>query len=234
MIMLGLCDGSDEPGYAEGRLTSFAPHYVSKFTEVSPETIRTWRNRGFLPPRRENLTFVDVARIYMISQITAGGVDLATAASAAERGCRTVAFYALRHCYGTINILGSDEAATKILSALRASPDNVVLNGMDDDAPEDADLAPFMIKLMGEDSWKITSGILDLKQVVGGSGVFIDLDETAKELVRRITRVPEADKCLMEISQQGGIDLCNYVSIQVGYAGPDRDLTVGGEDAVAA
>jgi hypothetical protein len=119
MIVLGLCNGEDEPTDAKGHLTSFAPQHVSKLTGVPPETIRTWRNRGFVPPRREDLTIVDVARIYMLSEIAGDGIDLATAATAAERGCRTAAFYALRHCYGTINILGSDEGATKILAILR-------------------------------------------------------------------------------------------------------------------
>jgi hypothetical protein len=68
--------------------------------------------------------------------------------------------------------------------------------------PKHDDLGPYLIRPLGEEDWKITSAILDLRPLSKG-GVFVALDEAAKELVKRLSYVADANRCLMEIFEEG-------------------------------
>lgn len=124
-------------------LTYFSPGEVSALTGVAPETIRTWRARGFLPPTRGDWTPVDVARLLVLS-LTAEVTHLSFAAHAAERACRTVVYLALMDFSQTVEVRATEETAAEIVRIFDGNPSSWVLHAMLDDAPEETE--PFMFQ----------------------------------------------------------------------------------------
>lgn len=182
---------------------SFDPSQAASIFDISVETIRTWRSRGFLPPKRNSyLSMFDVARIAVISRLTSGKtgtgmIDLPTAASAAECACRTIVYRLLRINPDTVQMLGMPEQVDLLEDMLNCDAERILLDEMGEDAPAPENLGKFMFQnreeeftnvgeILADQSdfyWQFADSLTDLQEMTNMPvRLILDLDYFANEI----------------------------------------------------